>query len=235
MPDARYDGFATWYDEVVSDFTEPFTSVLAARVAGVAEPGAVVVDVGCGTGFVFDALRARGLEPIGVDLSADQLRIARERGVAVVRADAALLPVRDAAIGVAVGAFIHTDLDDFSSAAAEVARVLHPGGRFVYLGTHPCFVGPFIKRAAERDTRELVVRRGYGDTRLSFDGSRPSGLSSRVGFRSRSLAALLNAFLDAGLRIESCEELDTRGEPWVAEPDDQTIVPWNVLLVAAKS
>jgi hypothetical protein len=91
-------------------------------------------------------------------------------------------------------------------------------------------------RTTERDVRGLVVQPGYGDTRPVFDGSGgTSGLKSRVGSRNLPLAAFLGAFLGAGLRIESFEELDTQARPWVAEPDDRTIVPWNILLVAAKS
>jgi len=168
MPEARYDGAADWYDELASGFMQPFARVLAARVAGFVERGDVVVDIGCGTGLGFSALQARGLQPIGVDLSADQLDIARDAG-------------------------------------------------------------------GERDQRELVVGPGYGETRVVFDGSRgTSGLSSRVGSRNLPIAAFLGAFLDAGLRIESFDELDTRGRPWVAEAHDRTLVPWNIVLVAAK-
>jgi len=95
----------------------------------------------------------------------------------------------------------------------------------------------FIARDAggERDQRELVVEPGYGETRVVFDGSRgTSGLSSRVGSRNLPIVAFLGAFLDAGLRIESFDELDTRGRPWVAEAHDRTLVPWNIVLVAAK-
>jgi SAM-dependent methyltransferase len=235
MRKARYDGVTSWYEEMASGVAHFFAEVLAACAVDVVGAGGVVVDIGCGTGLYFSALRARGLDPIGIDLSGDQLRIARQREPGVVQADAALLPIRDATLPVAGAAFVHTDLDDFSATTAEVARVLEPGGRFVCVGTHPCFIGRFIKRtAAEREVRELVVRRGYGDTALVFEGSRTSGLSSRVGFRNLPLAAFLSAFLDAGLRIELFEELDTRARSWVTDPDDQTIVPSNILVVAAK-
>jgi SAM-dependent methyltransferase len=236
MAEARYDGSAAWYDaEIAGTFAQPFADLLAARAAGFAAPGDAVLDAGCGTGLYFGALRDRGLRPVGVDLSADQLRIARERAGGVVRADAAVLPFRDAAVRVAVAAFVHTDIDDFPAAVAEVARALAPGGRFVYVGIHPCFIGRFIKRTGERDARQVVVHPGYGDPRLVFEGSGgTAGLSARVGARNLPLAAFLGAFLAAGLRIESVDELDTRARPWVAEADDGTVVPWNVLLVAVK-
>jgi hypothetical protein len=37
----------------------------------------------------------------------------------------------------------------------DVARCLRPGRRFVYLGLRPCFVGPFVNRATERQDLTL--------------------------------------------------------------------------------
>jgi SAM-dependent methyltransferase len=232
MPEARYEGLAKWYDEFVSGFAEPFASLLAARAADFGKPGDVVVDVGCGTGITFAALWARGLQPIGIDLAADQLRIARERAVGVLRADAAVLPIGDATVRIAVAAFVHTDIEDFSATVADIARVLRADGRFVYVGTHPCFIGPYVNRVAERDDGRVGLRPGYGDTHFVLGTSE---LKSKVGSRNPALGTFLRAFLDAGLRIESFEELDTQARPWVPEPEDQTVVPWNILLVAAKS
>src|SRR2546423_1749316 len=144
MSGARYDGLASWYDgEFASAFAPAFAGLLASRAAQYVGPRRVVVDVGCGTGFYFGALQARGLGVVGIDISADQLHVARDRAPAVARADAAALPLRTAVVEVVVAAFVHTDIDDFPAAVADVARVLQPGGRFVYIGTHPCFIGPF--------------------------------------------------------------------------------------------
>ena len=234
MPHARYDGLADWYDDWANGFVRPFAPVLAARVAAFVDPGSTVLDIGCGTGLHFSALEAVKLHPLGVDLSADQLGLARKRS-AVIRADVAALPVRDEAVEAAVTAFVHRDLDDFAGAVAEVARVLRPRSRFVAVATHPCFVAPFINRTRERDLGKIEVRRGYGDTKRRFDSAAPSRLASAVGSRNIPLAGFLDAFIGAGLRIESLTELDTQARPWVAESDDQTILPWNILVVAAKS
>jgi SAM-dependent methyltransferase len=180
VPEARYDGLAGWYEEWASGYVRPFAPVVAARVVEFVKPEARVIDVGCGTGLHFSALQALNLHPIGIDISVDQLRFSRERSV-VVRADAATLPVRDQAIDVAVAAFVHRDLDDFAGAAAELARVLRPGGRFVSVGTHPCFVAPFINRTNERDIGKIEVRPGYGDTKRRFDSAAISRLATTVG------------------------------------------------------
>ncbi|HKN89755.1 MAG TPA: class I SAM-dependent methyltransferase [Acidimicrobiia bacterium] len=238
MPEVRYEGVAAWYDEFASGFAQTFAAVLADRAATFANSGDVVVDVGCGTGLHFDALQALGLKVVGVDVSMDQLQIARQRSRSVVRGDGTSLPLMTGSIGLVVATFVHTDVDDFPAMLAEVSRVLQPGRRFIYLGTHPCFIGPFIKRTSERDRAELVIRPGYGHTELVFEGSGQAGavssLKAKVGSRNLPLAAFVSAFPAAHLSIEAFDELDTRARPWAPDPDDGTLVPWNVLVVAAK-
>jgi SAM-dependent methyltransferase len=237
MPEARYDGIATWYDELASRFAQPFARVLAARAADFSEPGDVVVDIGCGTGLHFEALQARGLEVLGIDISIDQLQIARGRSRFVIQGDGASLPLATGSVGLAMATFVHTDIDDFPSMVGEVARVLRPGGRFIYLGTHACFIGPFVKRTSERDESELVIRPGYGRTALVFEGSGntgPSSLKTKVGSRNLPLAHLLSAFLASRLAIKAFDELDTQARSWASDPEDGTVVPWNVLVVGAK-
>jgi ubiquinone/menaquinone biosynthesis C-methylase UbiE len=86
-------------------------------------------------------LLERGWRVVGVDLSGDQLRVAREQAgamsVTLVQADAAALPFDDGSFEAVVSLMTHTDLDDPEGAFAEAARVLQSGGRFVYVGPHP--------------------------------------------------------------------------------------------------
>jgi SAM-dependent methyltransferase len=53
--------------------------------------------------------------------------------------------------------------DDLDAALAEAARVLKPGGRFVYAGTHPCFGSPMVARGAAQEIEDAVaiLRPGY--------------------------------------------------------------------------
>jgi hypothetical protein len=49
--------------------------------------------------------------------------------------------------------FFHTDVEDFAAIVREVARCLRSGGRFIYLGVHPCFVLPWdIAVVAEKNS-----------------------------------------------------------------------------------
>jgi ubiquinone/menaquinone biosynthesis C-methylase UbiE len=129
MAPARYDGMADWYDETVAAYSATATPLLL-RLVGTG-PG-TCLDVGCGTGAHLAALAGAGWSVVGVDASADQLRVARHRsgslGRALVQGDAAELPFADAALDLVVSEFTHTDVDSFAALAAETRRAA-TGGR----------------------------------------------------------------------------------------------------------
>jgi ubiquinone/menaquinone biosynthesis C-methylase UbiE len=86
---ARYDGLADWYDE----YNGPAAEHHGAELLHLLGPGTgPCLDLGCGTGHYFAAIRASGRTPVGLDRSADQLRLARGRDPHVIQADAAALP-----------------------------------------------------------------------------------------------------------------------------------------------
>lgn len=160
-PRARYDGHAEWYDQTFS------VSLNEDEVAFVREwlgpgGGQTCLDVACGTGRYGPVLADAGYHTVGFDISADQLRFARRKLGAACRADARRLPVQDASVAVAAGMFFHNDVEDFAAVVHDVARCLRPGGRLVYLGVHPCFVGPFVNRMTECEDLRLSFAVGYG-------------------------------------------------------------------------
>jgi SAM-dependent methyltransferase len=221
---ARYDGHSDWYDARFGAFDTDEEQAFLRRGLG-AGRGEMCLDVGCGTGRFGRAIGDAGYRAVGFDISADQLRLARARLAAAVRADAGRLPVRDDAVDAAAGMFVHTDVADFAAVAREVARCLRPAGRFVYIGTHPCFVGPFIDRTAEERDRRLSVVGGYGSTGWASRGSGDgSGIGGRVGFHHKTLASFLGSFTGAGLDIRE-----------IAEFPGQGVVPWNLGLLAIKA
>jgi SAM-dependent methyltransferase len=218
--EARYDGHAEFYDRLFAAYTDATESPGAdlARLVGPPSGDGWVLDVCCGGGLSGLALAAAGWRVMGVDISPDQLRLASRRLGAVVRADAHRLPVRSGSIGHAAAMFAHTDVDDFGAMVGEVARVLSPGGRFAYVGTHPCFVGPHIDSPLVSDER-LSISAGYGDARWvppeAFDTPRfGPGIRRRVGAWHLPLAGLLAAFIQAGLVLERVCEAGRGLVPW---------------------
>jgi ubiquinone/menaquinone biosynthesis C-methylase UbiE len=84
----RYDGHSEWYDETFSAFSTEEEEEGYLRQCLGAGDGEICLDVACGTGLYGRAIADAGYRAVGFDISADQLRFARRRLVAVVRADA---------------------------------------------------------------------------------------------------------------------------------------------------
>jgi SAM-dependent methyltransferase len=214
-PPARYDGLADWYDaEFLGDMSQhELARETVLRLLGEA-PGSLL-DIGCGTGAYTELVAGHGWTTTGVDLSEDMLRRARERGLEVVQADASRLPFDDASFDAVLSMWTHTDVDDFGAVVLEIARVLRPGGPFVYLGAHPCFVGPHSRFIGAEGVPSLHL--GYWRTERYTDapGISPVGLRAKVGATHLPLGRFLQAFLAAGLRLDWFEEVETRDYPYI--------------------
>lgn len=212
---ARYDGYADWYEE---NF-RPTAEAMRDDVARWLGPGeGPCLDLGCGTGLYFDVVRRTGRTPVGLDRSADQLRHARGRGTCL-RGDGAALPFATGVFPTVLMVWVSTDVDDFTAAVGETARVLRPGGLLLFFGAHPCFMGPHISyREDGGRTIPPTYRRSGWHPEQPWWRDR-HGLRHRVGMRHVPLAELLRAFLDVGLRLED-----------VAEPEPHHPVPISLML-----
>lgn len=110
-----------------------------------------VLDAGCGPGRDLQRFAEDGVRAVGLDLSIELLRIAREHGHSIIRADLRNIPVASGTFaGVwACASLLHLTADGIRAALSEFHRVLKPGG------------GIFIS-----------VRHGSGiEERLHSDGS----------------------------------------------------------------
>jgi SAM-dependent methyltransferase len=214
---SRYDGLADWYD----GWNEPNAARNAAQVLDLLGPGkGLCLDLGCGTGHYFGVLSATGRTVVGLDRSADQLRIARGRSHHIRQADAAAMPFPDDTFAAVAALWISTDVDDFAAVLAEAARVLVPGGLLAFYGVHPCFNGPHTQSIEDGG---ILAHPGY--RRAGWHQQSPwwgHNIRSRSGMRHRPLAELVNAFISGGLIIEH-----------VAEPGDRP-VPVNLAIRARK-
>jgi SAM-dependent methyltransferase len=66
---------------------------------------------------------------LGIDISADRLRVAKQRSAPLVRADAIQLPFAQESFDTVSATYLHTDVDDIAPIFDEVERVLRPRGR----------------------------------------------------------------------------------------------------------
>ena len=102
--------------------------------------GRDVLEVGAGSAMCARWLADRGARPVALDISAGMLAHARTRlpAVPLVQADAQRLPFRAASFDLAFSAYGALPFAaDQAGLHAEVARVLRPGGRWVFSVTHP--------------------------------------------------------------------------------------------------
>jgi demethylmenaquinone methyltransferase / 2-methoxy-6-polyprenyl-1,4-benzoquinol methylase len=123
------------------------------RKAGVAclalRPGALVLDVGAGTGdLTREILRqSSGSRVVAVDFTLPMLRRGkariRQRQAAWVIADAHQLPFAAETFDAAASAFLLRNVASLNMALAEQHRVLKPAGRLVCLDTTPPPRGPW--------------------------------------------------------------------------------------------
>jgi ubiquinone/menaquinone biosynthesis C-methylase UbiE len=149
-----WSDLAPWYDELLQRGSGPHETALTALLALI-PPSSTgpVLDVGCGQGLATRELAARGLRPVvGIDAAEPMLTIACERTSPEVeiewRVDDAER-LSSCATGCFAGVTCQLalmDIADRGSALGSIRRVLEPGGWFVFVIGHPCFLAPHASK-----------------------------------------------------------------------------------------
>lgn len=196
----HYDSFAQSYsrDNESGLFNAHYERPAMIELAGDVR-GRRVLDAGCGSGPLSEALRARGAIVAGFDSSPAMLELARER----LGADADLqvadisrpLPFVDGAFDDVVVSLVLHYLQDWTAPLSELRRVLKPGGRLLLSVNHPR-----ILEASDPDADYFSV------TQYSDEYTFTNGQSWELTFWHRPLHAMTDAFTEAGFRIAVISE-----------------------------
>lgn len=185
---AFFDRLAGTWDKVAVGFA---TGQARERVASrLLSSDLVVADLGCGTGYLAQALLGATGRVICVDVSTGMLDAAKERltraprgtEIEFRRGELDALPIADGEVdGVVAGLVLH-HLPEIDGALAEMRRVLKPGGRAVVLELTPHREEWMRAELGDRhlgldpsDVLEALRRAGFGDVTLDpvDDGYRP--------------------------------------------------------------
>ena len=132
----RYDTWAEGYDDDLASWSYQAPAVVAETVVSRDPRVGSVLDVGCGTGLVGQALRQRGFEGKlrGLDISRASLDVARQGGSydSLEQADLQQrLPLDDGSVDAVVCVGVMTYLPEVETVWREFARVVRPGGLVV--------------------------------------------------------------------------------------------------------
>jgi len=190
----------------------------AAFFAMLPPPGRLTLDFGCGEGRVSRDLRAAGHRVVALDGSPGLARAARdaEAAIPVLVADAARVPLVDAAFDLVVAYMTIHDFDDMRAALAEAARVLAPGGVLCAAVVHPInSAGDFT---GEDDRAAFVIDESYFEPRSYVDHIERDGLTMTFSSRHHTLEDYFTSIADAGLAIQTIREVTAPEGRWIRVP-----------------
>ena len=144
----EHDGWqrvANKYDSTWSTSTRQFITPLL-DAAGVAAD-MVVLDVGCGPGYVSAAMAERGAKPTGLDFSSEMVAIAKQMSpnIQFQEGDAQNLPFGPCIFDRVVANFALLHLANPERAMVEASRVLKTGGRFAFSTWAKASENAFVK------------------------------------------------------------------------------------------
>jgi SAM-dependent methyltransferase len=212
MPGTAYDEIAEWYDAWIGgdSMGEHDVAAAADRLMGDIS-GQRILDLGCGQGKATRPLADRGAQVLGVDISERMLEIARRyeaatpRGIEYRLDDAQRLDtVDDASFDGVVCFMALMDIPELAPTLRSVARVLRPGGWFVFTILHPCY-NP--GRSGEQAGPDGPIRTVAGYfTEGHWRSDTRTGPPGKVGAYHRMLSTYVNTLSDVGLIVERLAE-----------------------------
>ncbi len=208
-PHIAWETHAQWWQDGFTDGADPeyeeqILPLLDQHLRGARR----VVDVGAGEGQLSRRAHAvPGVEHvIGLEPSVAQLVAASARGdgPVYVRGSAERIPLAANAVDAVIACLVFEHIAEFETAIGEVARVLEPGGRFLFFLNHPLLQCPGSGWIDDHILDEQYWRVGP----YLVDDMRMEEIAPGVvlPFVHRPLHRYVNAMASHGLVIEHMDE-----------------------------
>lgn len=184
------------------------------------------LDIGCGEGRFCRLLARQGIETTGIDPTGALIEAARQNHpqgrYLVGRAES--LPFPDSSFDLVVSYLSLVDIEDLAAAAAEMVRVMAPGGKLLIanLASHNS-AGRWLKDDLGRAVGYLI------DDYLQERPIRQKWDGIDIVNWHRPLCAYMQRFLGSGLRLSHFDEPKPRGEAGPAA-DRFVRAPWFVVM-----
>lgn len=209
---------ADWYGEHVAGEDTYHAKVIAPNLVRMVGAGKRmrILDIGCGEGYFTRLLAGAGAQVEGADIAPELIVRARKASPGIpyhVASADALHFAKDGAYDAVTCVLALQNMEKLEAVMSEVARVLKPEGKFVFVINHPAFRIP--KRSAWEWDEAAKVQYRRLDAYLSASRERMDMTPGKQGKKEeheytysfhRSLQDHMKALASAGFAIMRIEE-----------------------------
>lgn len=136
------------------------------------------LDVGCGTGNILKFGQRYFKKAVGIDVSINMLKIAKERGYEIIQADALFLPFKTGIFKVVSIFSVLHHLFDYNLILKEASRVLEPKG-FLYTDWDPQKKPKINERKIGGQIFKMIKFLGKPLKKLISKPEKPQGINFR--------------------------------------------------------
>ncbi len=219
-----WDENAAFWDEKMgegSQFQRLLVGPATERLLSL-RPGESVLEVACGNGVFARRLAELGAQVLACDFSARLLELARARAsrhserieyrLVDATDEGQLLALGERRFDAAVCNMALMDMAAIDPLLRALARLLKPGGRFVFTLLHPCFNHSASRLTVEEEDRDGELVNTYAVKVVRYLNIPPTKGLAIVGqprphyYFHRPLSALFNACFAAGFALDGIEE-----------------------------
>lgn len=172
------------YESLVRSYLAPSAATL--------QPS--VLDLGCGAGGVLELFSSQCALAVGADPHFPSLRVHRDPHTRLANAQVEHLPFARASFDLILSSWVLEHLPAPEAAFGEVARVLKPGGHFLFLTPNVRHPIPWLNRLVPRGAQASLVRTLYG--RAERD-------TFPVHYRANTVERVQSLAAAAGLQVVS--------------------------------